>query len=36
MGNRATKLTADEQWLEKKCPGAGQISAYRWRNPKKT
>ncbi|CAI5696995.1 unnamed protein product [Oreochromis niloticus] len=36
MGNKTTKLTADEQWLEKKCPGAGQISACRWRNPKKT
>lgn len=38
MGNKSTKpeLTADEQWLEKKCPGAGQISANRWRNPKKT
>lgn len=35
MGNKSTKLTADEQWLEKKCPGAGQISANRWRNPKK-
>ncbi|XP_019207501.1 uncharacterized protein LOC109197025 [Oreochromis niloticus] len=38
MGNKSTKpeLTADEQWLEKKCPGAGKISANRWRNPKKT
>ncbi|KAL3981334.1 collagen type VI alpha [Sarotherodon galilaeus] len=38
MGNKSTKpeLTADEQWLEKKCPGAGQISANRWRNPKRT
>lgn len=36
MGNEASKLTADEQWLEKKCPGAGQTSACRWRNQKKT
>lgn len=37
MGNKSTKpeLTADEQWLEKKCPGAGQISSNRWRNPDK-
>lgn len=26
MGNKSTKLTADEQWLEKKCPGAGQTA----------
>ncbi|CAI5670185.1 unnamed protein product [Oreochromis niloticus] len=36
MGNKSTKpeLTPDEQWMEKKHPGAGQISADRWRNPK--
>lgn len=36
MGNQPIKLTADEQWLEKTCPGAGQISVNRWRNPRKT
>lgn len=35
MGNSETKLTADEQWLEKKYPGAGRISLNRWRNRKK-
>lgn len=37
MGNKPTKpeLTADEQWMEKIHPGAGQISANKWRNPDK-
>lgn len=35
MGNKSAKLTADKQWLEKNCPGAGQISANRWRNRKR-
>uniref|UniRef100_A0A3Q4GRD2 Reverse transcriptase/retrotransposon-derived protein RNase H-like domain-containing protein n=1 Tax=Neolamprologus brichardi TaxID=32507 RepID=A0A3Q4GRD2_NEOBR len=35
MGNQLTKLTTDEQWLEKQSPGTGQISANRLRNPKK-
>ncbi|XP_039884305.1 uncharacterized protein LOC120731354 [Simochromis diagramma] len=38
MGNSKTKvkLTADEEWLEKKnCSNAGIVSANRWRNPHK-
>lgn len=47
MGNKTSKPVAnngqytqkfinDEQWIENKYPGAGKISARRWRNPKKT
>lgn len=35
MGNQNGKLTKLELFMEKICPGAGKISANRWRNKSK-